>query len=209
MKSRLPGAPAISAAFSGFVVGILATLVVTGVFGTGSSRSTGNITATLPPATPVADTQMYAAVNRIVTRELGQTYAGGKVARLKSLQIDVAGSLNNQPLPANRLSAKKSVYIEFRLYDNPLGRSWRLRTAKSDVFNVMKSLYLSQLPIYNIEMVGFYHLKGGNPASEDSALVAYMDHSVAQHIPWKHWGRDQEARVWTLLAYHYVDPRFA
>lgn len=210
MKSRLPRAPAISAAFSGFVVGILTTLVVTGVFGTGSSHPAAS-TATLPPATPVADTQMFAAVNRIVTKELGQTYAGGKVARLKTLEVDAAQPLTtpNQPLPSRHLGAKQTVYIEFRLYDNPLGRSWRLRTAKSDIFNVMKSLYTSQLPVYNIEMVGFYHLRGSNPASEDSALVAYMDHSIAQNIPWKRWGRDQEGRLWSLLAYHFVDPRFA
>jgi hypothetical protein len=41
------------------------------------------------------------------------------------------------------------------------------------------------------------------------AVIAYLDHFTASRIPWKRWGREDEGRLWLMLARRYVDPRFA
>lgn len=101
-----------------------------------------------------------------------------------------------------------SVFITFRLYDNPLGRAWRLRAAKADVFSVMKGLYTSRLAVYNVEMIGVFPI-GRQGAREVPVIKAYLSHAQAQSIPWKRWGREDEGLFWANLSYSWVDHQFA
>jgi hypothetical protein len=58
-------------------------------------------------------------------------------------------------------------------------------------------------------MEGLFPVKNGKSTKERRVLVAYIDRHTAGTIPWKHWGRDKEGRLWSLLPYKYRDPRFA
>lgn len=205
----MPSPPTVSAAFSGFVVGVLLTLVLTGVFT--SASKTAAVKTTLPPSTPVADSQLVIRIKRIAVHQLGTaSVPAGRGPRLLDVTTQPAGPLVVAPDAGVRLAHFRSIFIHFRLNDHPLGKSWRLKAAKADVFTVLKALYTSQLPIYNVEMVGEFPLNGKNKPSEDSVLIAYMDHASAERIPWNRWSRGaDEGRLWAALDEHYVDPHFA
>jgi hypothetical protein len=204
---RTPDPRIVSWTLTGFVVGVILTLIGTGALSHGSSNA--NAVATLPPARPVAQSQLYSSVYRIVQRQLGTAYPNVKVHRLVELRLDPVNlalySANPKSVPKN----SRSVFIEFRLYDHPLGKAWRLRSAKADVFSLLKSLYTSRLPIYDVQLVGLFPLKSGKTVVDSRALEAFIDHPTAAKIPWKKWGRDNEERLWTLLDYRHLDPRFA
>jgi hypothetical protein len=202
-----PSPPVVAAAFSGFVVGVLVTLIATGTVGGGSASP--STPSTLPLATPVADAQMYDRVRKLVVRQLGLSYPTGKVPRLQRLTLVPAGPYRHGLGVPDSQATFRSVYIEFRLNDHPLGRTWRLRTAKADIFAVFKALYTSLLPIYNVEMDGSFTVRDRGAQVSRNVLVARINHHTADGIPWKRWGRDNEARLWTMLSIHYVDPRFA
>jgi len=154
--------------------------------------------------------QMKVRIQRIVDRQLGPgAYPAPRKSRLDYVQLTPAVSEPVAKSGPQLLPAYQSVYIVFRLNDNPLGRVWRLRAAKFDVFTVLKALYTSQLPVYDVEMDGNYPISRRKPVCEGHALVAIMDHSTAELIPWKRWGRDQEARLWSSLSYTCVSPQFA
>ena len=193
-------------ALTGFVVGVLLTLVATGTVNHAST--TQPIHATLPPARQVSGATLYGGVRKLVIRELGQAYPNVKLNRLIQLRLDPVSSALD---PESRMQVpphSRSVFIEFRLYDHPLGRSWRLRSAKADVFSLLKALYTSTLPIYDVELVGIFPLRTGKAVQEARALVAFIDHPTANRIPWRRWGRDNEARLWALLDYKHLDSRF-
>lgn len=200
----LPGAPAVSWALSGFVVGVMVTLVATGAI----SRTSK--VAALPPVTPpprVAEPLIYNVVQRIVDRQLGPSTVQ-KQTRLIRLRLLPVGSLEALSTPLSGLSKYRSVFINFRLNDNPLGPSWRLRTAKSDVFGLMKALYTSGLPIYDALLIGTFPLPEGKTVKERQALVAYEAYDAALRIPWRRWGRENEALLWSELSYKMINSRF-
>jgi hypothetical protein len=206
---KSPDPRVVSWTLTGFVVGVLLTLVATGTLNHSSQAPPPP--ATLLPAKPVADALLYRNVQRIVIRQLGQAYPNVKLHRLIQLRLDPASpSLDPEtrstvPVPAHA----RSVFVEFRLYDHPLGKSWRLRSAKADVFSLLKALYTSRLPIYDVWLVGVFPLQNGKVVQDARALVAFIDHPTADRIPWRRWGRDNEARVWSLLDYKHLDSRFA
>jgi hypothetical protein len=189
------------------VVGVLLTLVATGTLNHSSPAATAP--ATLPPTRPVGDAQLYQNVRRIVIRQLGQAYPNVKLHRLIQLRLDPVSSALDPEARSGVALHSRSVFIEFRLYDHPLGKSWRLRSAKADVFSVLKALYTSRLPIYDVELIGVFPLLNGKVLQDSRALVAFIDHPTADRIPWRRWGRDNEARLWTLLDSKHLDPRFA
>jgi hypothetical protein len=197
----------VSWALTGFVVGVLLTLIATGTLNHNSQPSTP--LATLPPAKAVGDAVLYQSVRRVVIRQLGQEYPNVKLHRLIQLRLDPVSSPLDPEARGSVPSNSRSVFIEFRLYDHPLGKSWRLRSAKADVFSVLKALYTSRLPIYGVELVGIFPLRNGNVVQDSRALVAFIDHPTANRIPWRRWGRDNEGRLWSLLDYKHLDPRFA
>jgi hypothetical protein len=164
--------------------------------------------ATLPPAKPVGDALLYQSVRRVVIRQLGEAYPNVKLRRLIQLRLDPISSALDPEARASVPPNSRSVFIEFRLYDHPLGKSWRLRSAKADVFSVLKALYTSRLPIYDVELVGIFPLRNGKVVEDSRALVAFIDHPTANRIPWRRWGRDNEGSLWALLDYKHLDPRF-
>ena len=193
-------------ALTGFVMGVLLTLVATGTVN--HAAGSPPVHATLPPARPVSDASLYVSVRKLVNRELGQAYPNVKLNRLIQLRLDPVNSALD---PESRLQVPvhaRSVFIEFRLYDHPLGRSWRLRSAKADVFSLLKALYTSTLPVYDVELVGVFPLRNGKSVQDARALVAFIDHPTANRIPWRRWGRENEARLWALLDYKHLDARF-
>ncbi len=204
---KSPDPRKVSWALTGFVVGVLLTLVATGTLNRSSPAATAP--ATLPPTRPVGDAQLYQNVRRIVIRQLGQAYPNVKLHRLIQLRLDPVSSALDPEARSGVASHSRSVFIEFRLYDHPLGKSWRLRSAKADVFSVLKALYTSRLPIYDVELIGVFPLLNGKVLQDSRALVAFIDHPTADRIPWRRWGRDNEARLWTLLDSKHLDPRFA
>lgn len=149
---------------------------------------------------------MYAVVRRIVLSKLGPSDTNQKTSRLVSLHLLPV----NVPGGDGYSDARyRTVAIVFRLYDHPLGPAWRVRAAKADVFAVMKALYTSNLPVYDVDMQGRFPLLTGKHYRTETVLEAFMSYQAANHIPWKRWARDQEGRLWALLPYTYVDPRFA
>jgi len=189
------------------VIGVLVTLVATGVWGSGSS-STATPPATLPVPTEVAATSLYRAVSKIALHELGPADPGQKGSRLVYLHLFPAQSVLIRTGATPDLQEYRSPYLEFNLYDNPLGKAWRLRTAESDVFRLLRALYTSGLPIYNVQLVGWFPVSNGKTVKNSKVLVALMDYFTAESIPWKRWGREHEAQVWKMLTYKSVDPRF-
>jgi hypothetical protein len=73
----------------------------------------------------------------------------------------------------------------------------------------MKALYSSQLPVYNVEMDGWFPIRGPRGVASRKVLVAYLEFNAAERIPWKRWDRAREGDLWSLLTYKFVDPRFA
>lgn len=200
-------APAIAFGLSGFVLGIIVTLLALGVFHMQQSAAP---VATLPPSTPVGDESMRARVTKIVQSQLGPAYPGPAKSRLVGPVIvsPVLPPGDVDPIQNPRLAKYRSVTVKFWLNDHPLGKPWRLRAARGDVFNLMKALYTSQLPVYNLYLQGYFHLPGSG-RKRDLVLKAYMDHPTAARIPWKRMDRvTGETRVWNLLSYRYVNPKF-
>lgn len=206
LKRFTPPPTTVAAAFSGFVVGIVFALIAMGAVARGGSSKA---VSTLPPATTVADTEMRRSVTRIVTRTLGPGYPDSKQARL--VKVTLLGATAGFGIPEEPALAAgyRSVYITFRLNDHPLGRAWRLRAARADVFAVMKALYTSGLPVYDVGITGLYPTDPSNLSKESRVLVVYMDHSTADKIPWKRWGREHEARLWQELPYKSISSIFA
>lgn len=202
-----PDPRVVSWTLTGFVVGVLLTLIATGTLNHASQAASP--VATLPPAKSVGESQLYQNVRRVVVRQLGQAYPNVKLHRLIQLRLDPISSALDPEARSSVPLHSRSVFIEFRLYDHPLGKSWRLRSAKADVFSLLKALYTSRLPIYDVELVGIFPLRNGRVVQESRALVAFMDHPTADRIPWRRWGRDNEARLWNLLDYKHLDARFA
>lgn len=182
------------------------TLAASGAVGSGSHSA--QPAPTLPPATSVSDTQLYAKLSRIVTRTLGPG-PGQTRTRLLSIQVETPVSDFIPPESPHRLSQYRSVTITFRLNDHPLGPLWRMKAARADIFGVMKALYTSQLPIYDVQMNGVFPVRKSNKIRTQTVVVAYLDHYTASQIPWKRWGREAEGRLWAMLTDHYVDPAFA
>jgi hypothetical protein len=205
---RFPSPPHVSWALSGFVVGVFVTLLATGVF-----FHTANNSATSPPPTPptprsVPPSALQTDVSRIIMRQLGK-YTTSRELRLVKLKLVNVSSLQELIDPVAGATRYRSLVVQFRLDDNPLGPTWRLRTAKADVFSMLKALYTSGLPVYDTLLIGLYPLKSGTTTSETQALVAYETHADATRIPWRQWGRDREGTLWNNLSSHSVDPRFA
>jgi hypothetical protein len=204
---RLPSPPIVAAALSGFVVGVILTLLATGLMPSGAGSA--HLAPTLPPATPVGDPQLTASVRRIVAHRLGLAYPAPKTPRLLNVDVAEAGPVlpdSTSPITPHK---ERAVYIRFRLNNHPLGRAWRLKAAKADVFAVMQALYTSQLPIYSVEMVGIFPISTRKGVKDEPVLVVYMDHLTASTVPWKRWGRESEGRLWAMLPSKYIDPRFA
>lgn len=205
---RLPPPPVVAGSLSGFVIGVVVTLLATGAI---SSRSASpSATATSGRAPVLApDSVMMARVRRLVTRQLGLAYPDVRKPRLQSLELFPAGPLILGTDSSSRVSTFRSVFIRFRLNDHPLGRTLRFRAAQADVFQTLKALYTSPLPIYNVEMDGTFPFHRANGVQEKVVLRAIMDHGTAQHVAWSQWGRARETRFWRLLAYTSVNRQFA
>lgn len=199
-------APALAAALSGLIVGILGTLIVTGTVNNGPSRPSP--AATLPPAVSSPDAQLYTRVRRLVIHQLGDAYPYQRQGRHVELRIvPVAGGPGGHPLPTD-LASYRSIQVEYRLNDHPLGKVWRVREAKGEVFLVMRALYTSRFPVYSVHLVGDFPLDRRNRATVQHALNVYMDHATALHLPWARWTRADEGALWTALPRKRIDPRF-
>lgn len=202
-------ASAIAFGLTGFVLGVVVTLLAMGALGHGGTVTPAPPIATLPPAPPMADSAMAARIAHIANVDLGPAYPGPKKTRVMSVTVSpvVPGTWIQQPLPVN-LQKFRNVTIAFHLNDHPLGKTWRLRAAQADVFALLKSLYTSHVPVYNVELNGYFPLERRGKLVDQQVLVAYMDHSTAEHVPWKRWGRVNEQQLWKALSYKYVNPRF-
>jgi len=209
MNLRVP-APVVSAAVSGFVVGVLVTLAAVGVF-THATPSASTPPATLPPATPESKTSVKHSVTVLVSKVLGPSYPNPARKRLLGVHLIPADPdipVRVEPRIADQYHRYQSVVLDIRLNDHPLGPAWRARSARSDVFQVMKALYTGRLPIFNTEIVGMFPLRTGKKTALRQVLIAFLNHATAATLPWKRFKRTDESRFWSLLTYHYVNPRF-
>lgn len=203
----VPSAPVMSGALSGFVVGVFVALIATGVISRGPDSSSP--VPTIAPPVHVSDPLLYQQVKKIIVNKLGPSQSNPKEQRFISLELRPAAPRTSPPiLPDNSVSLR-TVYVEFHLYDNPLGRSWRLRSAQADIFAIMKALYTSQLPIYDVRLDGIFPMLTGRVTKDQIALIASINNGRADRIPWKRWNRKQETTLWNTLTYRWVDPRFA
>jgi hypothetical protein len=204
---RFPAPTTVTAAVVGFALGTFVTLAATGAFTAASHRAESP--ATLPPSSAMTDSELAGLIRRLAERQLGPSYPNAKLKRVVSVSVTAASNLPLLTGRTRRADTSHSVSIVFRLNDHPLGKAWRFRAAKADVFAVMKAIYTSSLPVSDVEMEGIFPLKQGKAYRQHRAVVAYIDHARAASIPWKRWGRDKEARVWKMLSYSYTDRRFA
>lgn len=201
----LPSPPVIAGTLSGFIVGVFVTLIALGVLA--HSDASTKVIVTAPPAANIPDPQMYQRVKSIAIRQLGPSASTSKLPRFVSLKLVPAPKA--VPAPPEGLPEFRTVILTFRLYDHPLGRPWRLRAAKADIFAVAKALYQTSLPVYDLHMIGTFPLNSGKTTREQTALDVLLPHDVAATIPWKRWSRKQEGALWNKLSYKHVDPRFA
>lgn len=204
---RFPSAPVVAQWFSGFVVGVVLTLVASGVLAH-TSKSQGP-TTNLPPPRKVANADMVLRCKKIARLQLGSSYPNHGLPRIVTISLMRASPI---PVPAEAsslgLDKERSLYLVFRLNDHPLGKVWRMRAARADIFGLMKAFYTSGLPIYNVELVGLFPLRQRGVMRESEAVIAYMSHDTAEGIAWKKWDRTDEGRLWAALTYKSVDPRF-
>jgi hypothetical protein len=210
---RPPDPRLVSFSLSGFIVGVIVTLLATGTFFRASKDNTAAppTPATSLPTPPgtVQPSAMEVRIRAIVLRQLGPGISGQKTGRLVSLQLQPVELVPSRFLPTRLDPRYRSVVVVFRLLDHPLGKVWRLRGAKADVFGLMKALYTSGLAIYNVDLLGQFPLPQGKVVRDTRAIDAYMSHDQAEHIPWKRWDRTHEGQCWSLLSYKYVAPGFA
>ena len=204
---HFPQPPIVAATVSGFVVGVFVALIATGVVN--HTTPAAQLTATLPPAKSVVASQLHSRVQSIVDHQLGSAYPLQRGPRLVRLSLVRPGSVLPPPNSPKPSPHYRSVYLTIRLNDHPLGRSWRLRAAQADVFQLLKALYTSRLPIYRVQISGTFPLRRGATTAERQVLVAVMNHPTAERIPWKRWGRDHESQLWAMLDYKIVDPGFS
>ena len=202
-------APVISAALSGLVVGIVVTLAVTGAMehSAGLPKALPRATAVPVVATPRID--IFQAVARIVVRQLGQAYPNPKQARLVHLSVlplSMVESQSANPLPNH--SEYRTVHIVFRLNDHPLGKAWRFKAAKADVFRVLKGIYVSNLPVYSVRMVGTFPMQTKTGIRDQPVLYAYISHFDAAHIAWRKLDRSNEGLLWRTLTATHINPNF-
>jgi hypothetical protein len=207
---RVPPAPVVSAALSGFVVGVIVTLMATGSMARGGPSATPGTAPTVVP-TPgprLSDAALVARVSEIVTRELGPPPNKAE-PRLIKVAVSPGAPQRNFGPPGTQ-QALRTVIIRFRLNNHPLGGTWRLRAAKADVFLVLRALYSSTLPIGSVEMVGVFPLSSKGKVSPRKSLEIYIDSDTARTLQWHKMSRDEvnETRVWRALDYKWVDPRF-
>ena len=203
---RTNTAPVVASGLSGLVVGVLLTLAVSALMSHGSAK-------TLPRATPPGQTlpakpQLQAQIERIVARQLGPASPDPKVPRLLHVWLLFPEPQIGAIRRDYGAEPTRSVEIVFRLNDHPLGKSWRLRAAKGDVFRTLKALYTSGLPVQDVIMQGEFPLGSGPGGANHVAVTVYMSHDTAAHIAWKHIDRSNEGQVWRALSYKKVDPRF-
>jgi hypothetical protein len=204
--NRFPSPPIVSAALSGFVIGVIVALAASGVLARPSAARQVQATPSTPvPVKSVRDEAMESQLARLANRVLGPDPAGPK-SRFLGVQVTNVSTLDLGLVPAGTQHHYRSVMLTFRLNDHPLGPTWRLREAKADVFALMKSLYMSGLPVYNAELIGKF--SKGSQHSYD-AIIAYMTFQTAEKIPWKRWGRTHEGQLWSMLDYQSIDRRFA
>lgn len=201
---RFPSPQIVTSATSGFVLGVLVTLLASGVLAHTDPTSTAPPQPT-PKAVGVAT--LHDRIWRLANRALGPT-TNGTQQRLVSVSLLRVHSLEAVADPVTNVDQYRSVNILFRLNDHPLGKSWRLKAAKADVFALMKTLYTSDLPVYDVEAIGLFPLHGKGGTEETQAMIAYETHDQAARIPWKNWGRENEGVLWNRLPYKAVDPRF-
>jgi hypothetical protein len=207
IAGKLPPPPVIAGTFSGFVVGIVLTLVVSGVVTHTSNGSLATATpvSTVDPGLVGRTLGMTQKVRNMIVKQLGPWYTDPRKPRLVNLALTpaVAPGLNS--------AGYRTITFTFRLNDHPLGKVWRLRAAEGDIFEVLHSLYTSGLPVYSVGMIGIFPLPSGKTVKERIALRAYMKYVVASKIPWTNWGRnrDTEARLWQMLSSVHVDHAFA
>lgn len=205
---RSPSPPVIAGALSGFVIGVLLTLLATGTMSRGSLSP--DATSTVPPATIVPDAQLKVQINRIVSKILGPQPADAKKSRLLDTQLYPVSPADVDPGQAFAYPGFRSVLITFRLNDHPFGPSWRLRAAEADVFAIMRALYLSQLNIFDVQLDGKFPLNPKQPNRLQTSVRAYMSYDQSRRIPWRRWTRSaaNEARLWRTLTSVSVDPHF-
>lgn len=187
-------------------MGVLLTLLATGVIA--HTTSGPRPIATLPAPRNVQPSALEQKVRALLLRQLGPSLAGQKTSRLLALRLVPVVNLPERLQPESLDSRYRSLYIEFRLNDHPLGHIWRLRAARADVFGMLKAMYTSDLPIYNTELVGRFPLPVKHGAKDTDAVVAYISHTTASRIPWRRWGRDHELQLWELLNYKFVKSGF-
>ena len=204
---RPPPAPIVSSALSGFVIGVVLTLIATGSI-LHSSSGTGLPTPQPTPSSTQApnlnDATIASRLRVLVARQLGPSPEKSQ-PRLIKLTVSPGSPIN--PLQPDATGSLRTVVIRFRLNNHPLGGTWRLRAAKADVFLVLRGLYTSGLPIGSVDMTGLWPLKTGNPRI---VLRVYLESETAARVPWRKMGRNEvnEARLWKMLNYKWVDPRF-
>lgn len=204
---RVPPAPIVSSALSGFVVGVIATLIATGSIGHSSAQPLAT-----PAPTSISTQTAYltgaaitSRIRSIVVRELGPSLNKSE-PRLIGLSVSPTTG-ERDPLQPGSLPPLRTILITIRLNNHPLGGTWRLKAAKADVFLVLRGLYTSTLPVGSVEMKGMFPLQGTRLRK---VLEVYMDSSTAAKLPWRKMARDEinEGRVWRALDYQWVDPRF-
>jgi hypothetical protein len=202
---RFPSPPIVSATLSGFVIGVLVTLMATGVINRSPADTGAPPRATTPvPVKSVRDQLLETQLSHLATRMLGADPAGSNT-RLRSVRLVPVSDLDRELVSPGPRRSYHSIMLTFKLNDHPLGPTWRLREARADIFALLKAIYVSSLPVYNTELIGRFNTGHQKPYD---AVVAYMTYQTAAKIPWKRWGRTHEAQVWSMLDYHVVDHRF-
>jgi hypothetical protein len=206
--NRFPSPPVVSAALSGFVIGVIVALMASGVIGHSANAPTPTPKVSTPgPVKSVRDQSMETQLAKIANHVLGSDPAGPK-SRVQHLRLVSVSELDRGLVAPRARREYKSLQVTFRLNDHPLGPAWRLREARADVFALLRAIYSSNLPVYNTELVGTFTAKAQK--TPYNALVAYVTYQTASKIPWKRWSRSPrvETQVWAMLDYKSVNKRF-
>lgn len=185
----------------GFGIGVLLTLA----FAPLAIDHTSHKKHPIRTGTPVTlnRSALEQRVRSLVDSALGLSPLSG---RHRLISVTVFPATPAHPTPGG-LPVQYDATMTFNLNPNPFSQ-FDTKSARSDAFQVLKTLYGHGLPFASVRLTGKFQF----PDSRHPTVVmrAGSDPNVeANYAPWQKLPRSAEPHVWASLQPHWISPRFA
>jgi hypothetical protein len=186
----------------GFCIGVVVTLAFAPLAPVGTGPAATTTPAPLPTPIGITPQAVKIQVTKLANGILQFTCLGQPRVEV----VSVTPVARPHPL-VQPWTPLDNITIVFKLNSNYFGSSTQVHSAKVDVFNLLKTLYIHSLPISAVNLIGKFHFP--NNHSETIVLKASIDPQIASSIRWRKWNRTDANRLWQLLRSHWISPQFA